>query len=268
MRHVAGHGATVVRLDEAAAARRRHSLRAALLDTDPDFARLLASRLRAMGADCRELTSPPSPAELTAMRVHVLIVDPSALGDASRYLGGLCAQLPHVGVLVCARPSPLAERVGALRLGVDDWITKPCHVEEIIARGEAVARRRRPVLARESGGPLAVGGLVIHPEHFQAYADGVSAELTRREFELLQVLAHANGAVLRREEIYARVWGFTMSRGDRSVDVFVRKVRRKLDAVAPGRRYIHTHFGIGYRLAASPARAAVAVRSEIAVAAS
>ena len=58
--------------------------------------------------------------------------------------------------------------------------------------------------------------------------------------------------MLEREDIYQRVWGYTMARGDRSVDVFVRKLRQKLEQVSPGWRYVHTHFGVGYRFAAEP----------------
>ena len=59
--------------------------------------------------------------------------------------------------------------------------------------------------------------------------------------------------MLEREEIYERVWGYAMAHGDRSVDVFVRKLRQKLETASPGWRYIHTHFGVGYRFAAEPA---------------
>ena len=76
---------------------------------------------------------------------------------------------------------------------------------------------------------------------------GESVELTRREFELLQVLADHAGKVLERDEIYRRVWGYAMIHGDRSVDVFVRKLRSKLQKRSPSWDYIHTHFGIGYR---------------------
>ena len=63
-------------------------------------------------------------------------------------------------------------------------------------------------------------------------------------------LATAEGRVLEREDIYQRVWGYTMVRGDRSVDVFVRKLRQKLERISPAWRYVHTHFGVGYRFAA------------------
>ena len=81
-------------------------------------------------------------------------------------------------------------------------------------------------------------------------------DLTRREFELIQLLADAQGQVMQREEIYQRVWGYAMVHGDRSVDVFVRKLRQKLERASPRWRYIHTHFGIGYRFAAEAADAA------------
>jgi DNA-binding winged helix-turn-helix (wHTH) protein len=93
----------------------------------------------------------------------------------------------------------------------------------------------------------------IRSDRFQAFVAGRSLELTRREFELIELLAGGEGRVLEREEIYSRLWGYAMVRGDRSVDVFVRKLRQKLEKASPEWRYIHTHFGIGYRFAAEPA---------------
>jgi DNA-binding response OmpR family regulator len=94
------------------------------------------------------------------------------------------------------------------------------------------------------------GEVEILSDRFQAFVGGSSLDLTRREFELIELLAAAEGRVLEREEIYSRLWGYTMVRGDRSVDVFVRKLRQKLEKASPRWRYIHTHFGIGYRFAA------------------
>ena len=99
---------------------------------------------------------------------------------------------------------------------------------------------------------MRAGELEIRADQFQAFAGGASVDLTRREFELIQLLADVAGQVLPREEIYQRVWGYAMVHGDRSVDVFVRKLRQKLERASPRWRYIHTHFGIGYRFAAEP----------------
>jgi DNA-binding response OmpR family regulator len=150
---------------------------------------------------------------------------------------------------VCTGQSSVAQRVRGLRLGADDWVTKPCHPEELIARVEAVVRRRKRADARSESTPLVTGEVEIRPDQFQAFVRGISVDLTRREFELIQLLAEAEGQVLQREEIYERVWGYAMVHGDRSVDVFVRKLRQKLEKASPEWRYIHTHFGIGYRFA-------------------
>jgi DNA-binding response OmpR family regulator len=144
----------------------------------------------------------------------------------------------------------VAQRVRGLRAGADDWVSKPCHPEELIARVEAVVRRRRRADVRDRAEPIVIGELAIRADRFQAYVGERSVELTRREFELLELLAGAEGRVLEREEIYERVWGYAMVRGDRSVDVFVRKLRSKLEKASPAWRYIHTHFGVGYRLSA------------------
>jgi DNA-binding response OmpR family regulator len=110
-------------------------------------------------------------------------------------------------------------------------------------------RRRKRAEARVDPGPLVAGEVEIRSDQFQAFVTGRSIDLTRREFELIQLLAEAEGQVLQREEIYQRVWGYAMAHGDRSVDVFVRKLRQKLERASPQWRYIHTHFGIGYRFA-------------------
>jgi DNA-binding winged helix-turn-helix (wHTH) protein len=143
--------------------------------------------------------------------------------------------------------------VRGLRLGADDWITKPCHPEEVIARVQGLVRRRRRASARTESKPVSAGEVEIRSDRFQAFVAGRSLELTRREFELIELLAGGEGRVLEREEIYSRLWGYAMVRGDRSVDVFVRKLRQKLEKASPEWRYIHTHFGIGYRFAAEHA---------------
>jgi DNA-binding response OmpR family regulator len=98
---------------------------------------------------------------------------------------------------------------------------------------------------------ITTGEITIRPDLYQAYAGETSLELTAREFEILLLLSQSD-RVLRREEIYERVWGYAMAHGDRSVDVFVRKLRLKLRTASPHWSYIHTHFGVGYRFAPEP----------------
>jgi DNA-binding response OmpR family regulator len=210
---------------------------------------VLGKRLQALGCDHRVLGNPVTPDTLVSMRLNALVLDPSIVGpDCWDYLERICSRLPSLAVVVCTGPSSLAQRVRGLRLGVDAWVTKPCHPEELICVIEAALRRHRRSELAELAAPATVGELTIRPDLHQAYVGLASVELTAREFEILHLLSKSD-RVLRREEIYERVWGYSMAHGDRSVDVFVRKLRQKLRTSSPAWSYIHTHFGVGYRFA-------------------
>jgi DNA-binding response OmpR family regulator len=223
-------------------------MRLAILDSDSGFVQVLVKRAEDSGWQYRRLESAPRPEEFIAMRVQALVVDLALLGPGAwDFVDRLSAALPGIGIVVCTGRTSVAQRVRGLRAGADDWVTKPCHPEEVLARVESVVRRRQRVSERVDAAPLVAGELEIRADQFQAYAAGRNVDLTRREFEVLQLLAQAEGKVLQREEIYQAVWGYAMAHGDRSVDVFVRKVRLKLETASPAWSYIHTHFGVGYR---------------------
>jgi DNA-binding response OmpR family regulator len=238
-------------------------LRLAVIDTDSGFLQVLDKRLERLSWEHRTLGSAVPVETIVAMRLSALVVDLAILGPSGwDYLERVTAELPGLGVIVCTGQSTVAQRVRGLRIGADDWLSKPCHPEELIARVEAVVRRRRRSDARHERGPVAAGELEIRCDRFQAFVAGVSVDLTRREFELIELLAGSEGRVLEREEIYQRVWGYAMARGDRSVDVFVRKLRQKLEKASADWRYIHTHFGVGYRFAAEPVHGTEPARRE------
>jgi DNA-binding response OmpR family regulator len=224
------------------------ALRIALIDDDSGMITVLDRRFAANRWDSQVIGYAADPDQLTALKLHALVVNPAITGLG--YIEAVADRLPGLALLVCSRPAPVADRVRALRTGADDWITKPCHPEEVIARVQSVARRRRRSSARADAAPLVAGEVTILADRFQAFVGESSLDLTRREFELIELIAAAKGRVLEREEIYSRLWGYAMVRGDRSVDVFVRKLRQKLEKASPRWRYIHTHFGIGYRFAA------------------
>jgi DNA-binding response OmpR family regulator len=220
-----------------------------VIDRDTGFTQVLSNRLGALGWEMRVLSSAVTVEALVAMRLNALLVDLAVLGPGAwEYLERVCLRLPSLPVVVCTGPSSVAQRVRGLRLGADAWVTKPCHAEELICVIEAAMRRHRRGEIPELDGHSTVGEITIRPDLHQAYAGAASLELTAREFEILRLLAQSD-RVLRREEIYERVWGYAMAHGDRSVDVFVRKLRQKLRAASPGWSYIHTHFGVGYRFA-------------------
>jgi DNA-binding response OmpR family regulator len=243
---------------QAVPGRAQNRPRVAILDRDAGFVQVLNKRLDTLGWDHRSVPGPVSPEALVAMRLNALVLDLAPLGPSGwEYLERTCARLPGLAVVVCAGPSSVAQRVRGLRLGADAWITKPCHAGELICVIEAALRRHRRVQMPAVAHAVEVGEVTIRPDLYQAFAGGASLELTRREFEILHLLAQSD-RVHRREEIYERVWGYAMAHGDRSVDVFVRKLRQKLRACSPQWTYIHTHFGVGYRFAPEPDRVAEA----------
>jgi two-component system, OmpR family, response regulator ResD len=172
--------------------------------------------------------------------------------DGWRVTEELRREDPRVPVIVCSARSSEFDLVHGLEMGADDYVTKPFSMKELLARVQAHLRRVRS--HQDPGGPEAieVEGLLIDPEQVQAFADGTPVGLTPREFEVLYALAHADGKPVPRERVYREVWGYEMMRGDRSVDVFVRKVRQKLAAARPGMTYVQTHYGVGYRFEALP----------------
>jgi DNA-binding response OmpR family regulator len=229
------------------------TVRLAVIDTESGFLRVLTRRFDAAGWEYRVLAGAVPAEELVAMKLNALVVDLSVLGqDGWTFLERVSGMLPGLGVVVCTHNSTVAQRVRGLRLGADDWISKPAHPEEVAARVEAVVRRRKRSQPAADSGPLVAGEVEVRPDQFQAFVAGRSLGLTRREFELLQVLADGQGRVIEREDLYQRVWGYAMAHGDRSVDVFVRKLRAKLQKDSPSWSYIHTHFGVGYRFEPEP----------------
>jgi DNA-binding response OmpR family regulator len=228
------------------------ALRVAILDSDSGFLVVLAKRIERLGWQHRVLSPKVSTRTLSALEADALIVDLAVLGgNRWTWLARLCEQRPELRVIVCMGASTVAERVCALRLGADDWLSKPCHPEELIARIEAVTSSRRRPEERDLG-PMTIGEVEVRPDLYQAFVRGLDLRLTRREYQLIELLSRAGSEVQPRETIYECLWGYNMARNDRSVDVFVHKLRRKLERASPRWRYIHTHFGIGYRLAAEP----------------
>ena len=182
------------------------------------------------------------------MRVNALVVDLALLGRGR--LGvprALTAALP--GLASWSAPAARASPSACAACG---WA--PTTGSPSPATPRRSSRAWRPSCAGASG--LRARGRPARswpassrsgPTSSRPSPRGSSVDLTRREFEVLQLLAQAEGKVLQREEIYQAVWGYAMAHGDRSVDVFVRKVRQKLEKASPDWSYIHTHFGVGYR---------------------
>jgi two-component system alkaline phosphatase synthesis response regulator PhoP len=154
-------------------------------------------------------------------------------------------------VVVSARGTE-HDRINALELGADDYLVKPFSMKELAARVAAAARRGTRAQEPRRGDEILVEELRLDPRNVQAYVDGASADLTPTEFRLLYALALDQGRVLTRDELLQRVWGRRASHRDRTVDVFVRKLREKVDSRASQHTFIQTRYGVGYKLDPAP----------------
>ena len=149
-------------------------------------------------------------------------------------------------IIITARDDD-ADMVRALDAGADDYVVKPFGIEQVEARLRAVLRRSSSAAVE---GPLVVGGLKIDPRKRLVNLDGMTIDLSRKEFDLLLALAQRPGEVITKRELLADVWRQSYGGGDRTVDVHLSWLRRKLGETAASPRYLHSVRGVGVRLAA------------------
>jgi len=151
-------------------------------------------------------------------------------------------------ILVVSARGTEHDRVHALELGADDYLVKPFSMKELVARVRSAARRGVRSQAPERGEPLEIEELRIDPRMVEAYVDGQNVHLTPTEFRLLYQLALSQGRVSTRDELLQAIWGRRETHRDRTVDVFIRRLRDKIDRVASSHTFIQTRYGVGYRL--------------------
>jgi len=159
----------------------------------------------------------------------------------------VCRQLnreqSRTGIIILTARTQKADKLQGLRLGADDYITKPFALDELLARIEAVLRRVHPA---EDG--LVLGSLHIDFNHYTAERNNEKVAFSQREIEVLRYMGTRAGRVVTREELLRNVWGFQNIPLTRSVDNLIARLRWKIEPDPDNPRYIHTVYGDGYRL--------------------
>ncbi|GAA2422191.1 response regulator transcription factor [Streptomyces glaucus] len=192
-------------------------------------------------------------------RPDVLVLDVMMPGiDGLQVCRALRAEGDRTPILMLTALVETADRIAGLDAGADDYVVKPFDVEEVFARLRALLRRTSPVPAgaapadvpKQPPAPerfVEAAGIRMDPQARRAWRGGRELELTRTEFELLELLVRNAGIVLDHSTIYDRIWGYDFGPGSKNLAVYVGYLRRKLDA--PGApQLIHTVRGVGYVL--------------------
>jgi two-component system alkaline phosphatase synthesis response regulator PhoP len=183
-------------------------------------------------------------------RPDLIILDLNLPGMDGMEVAARLRAESDVFILMLTARSEEADRVAGLRIGADDYLTKPFSPRELVARVEAILRRRRSAIPADSS--LRFATVRVDPERREVWVGQQPIELTTTEFDVLLALVRHAGKVLSREQLMDLVWGSDFYGTDRVVDVYVGQVRRKLEA-ATGQTLIRTVRGIGYKLADEPA---------------
>ncbi|MEU4538222.1 response regulator transcription factor [Streptosporangium sp. NPDC023825] len=213
------------------------------VDDDPAILRSLRRGLRLEGFGVETADSGERALELAGSAVpDAIVLDVSMPG-----LSGIevCARLrargTEVPVLMLSAMDEVADRVAGLAAGADDYVVKPFDLGELVLRLRALLRRA----GRAAGETVRVGSLTVDPAARRVTVSGREVELTRREFDLLEVLAYNAGVVLSRSVLLERVWGYDFEVTGNAVDTFVGYLRRKLEAGGEP-RVVHTVRGVGF----------------------
>jgi DNA-binding response OmpR family regulator len=223
--------------------------RVLVVEDDEVIGTAIAEHLRAAGFDpLRTSKGETGLARLRYDRPDVCILDLMLPGiDGWQLIETARREGIGTPIVVVSARGTEQDRVHVLELGADDYLVKPFSMRELVARVRAVARRGGRAEPTTRGAPIEIEELVVDPHVVQAFVGGQSAELTPTEFRLLHALALERGRVVTRDELMQRLWGRRQSRRDRTVDVFVRKLRDKVDRRAPHHDFIHTRYGVGYK---------------------
>jgi two-component system, OmpR family, response regulator RegX3 len=211
----------------------------------------LAEALEREGFDTQVTGTVQEALELTDRALPDLVLLDVMLPDGSGY--DVCRRLRErsgVPIIMLTARGEETDRVVGLELGADDYVVKPFSAREVAARIRAVLRRADAERPSAGEGPLEVGPIRLDPDRRSASLDGGDLELTRKEFELLELLLREAGNVVSRERLIDEVWDMNWFGSTKTLDVHVSSLRRKLGDDSADPRFIHTVRGVGFRLAA------------------
>jgi DNA-binding response OmpR family regulator len=219
-----------------------------VVEDDPALTHVLRDNLGFAGfdVDC-VVNGDEALRRVRAAPPDLILLDVMLPGRSGFELCGVLRQGGRTPVIMVTARGQKADKVRGFELGADDYVTKPFHVEELVARIRAVLRRARPAIER-----LDLADVHIDLARLQASIAGRPLHLTHREFEVLHYLAERHGRVVSRDELLREIWGYLDTPSTRSVDHAIARLRKKIERDPHHPRFIHTVHGDGYCLTLEP----------------
>lgn len=220
-----------------------------LADDDAELAGLLKDYLQQEGFHVELCHDGESAVAAALSGVHSIAVLDVMMPRSSGIdaLGRIRAAGSRMPVLMLTAKGDDLDRILGLELGADDYVPKPCSPRELLARLRAILRRVQTNQDTKESGALYIGPLIINPGNRSAHWNSAPLMLTSTEFNILELLARNAGQVVSKSEISEQALGRPLMRFDRSMDVHVSSIRRKLGTLPDGRSYIQTVRGAGYQ---------------------
>jgi DNA-binding response OmpR family regulator len=215
-----------------------------IVEDDSSLAQILRDNLIVDGFDVEWATHPDKALSLHRSFVpDLVLLDVMLPGMSGFEVGRLIRHGGKTPIIMLSARGEKADKLQGLRLGADDYVTKPFDIEELVARIHSVLRRVKPVV-----GMIQLGGVTIDFQRGLASGAHGDLHLTHREFEILRVLAERQSRVVLRDELFREIWGFVDSTTTRSVDRAVSRLRQKIEVDPRNPRFLRTVHGDGYML--------------------
>ncbi|MCK9223183.1 MAG: response regulator transcription factor [Limnochordia bacterium] len=218
-----------------------------IVEDDPDINRLLTTFLQKEGYETIAAFSGTEALFVLKERIDLILLDLMIPGLSGERVLEHIRESSSVPVIVISGKISLDDKVTALELGADDYITKPFEKREVLARVKAALRRAQPTAEKDQKQVLSHQGLVVDVECFRVTYQNQKIDLTQTEFVILKTLMEEPQVVFSRDKLYRRIWDEDYVGDDNAITVHISHLRQKLRQ-ASGQEHIETVWGIGYRM--------------------
>lgn len=218
-------------------------------DDDQEIREGIEIYLKNEGYDVLKAADGAEAVDLLAQHeVHLLILDvmmPNMDGISATFK---IRQQQNVPIIMLSAKSEDSDKIHGLSVGADDYVTKPFHPMELMARVKSQLRRYVELGTYEGNGAMQIDGLVVNEETKEVSVDGVEVKLTPIEFKITSLLMRNAGRVFSINEIYERVWEEEAYNAENVVAVHIRKIREKIEVDPKSPRYVKVVWGVGYKI--------------------